>query len=88
MTTASMTMDEQSELLASVENLTERVLGDKHESLCGREFSREAWQLLGGELGLLAVALPEAIGGMGGSHHAHAILMEAFGRHLVAQPYL
>jgi alkylation response protein AidB-like acyl-CoA dehydrogenase len=89
MNAGSIAMDEeQAELLASVENLTERVLSDKHETLCGREFSREAWRLLGGELGLLAVALPDALGGMDASHHAHAILMEAFGRHLVCQPYL
>ncbi len=80
--------DEQRELLASLRELVERVLGDRHESLCGAGFSSETWQTLGGELGLLAASLPEAMGGMAAGQEADAILMEAFGKHLVSQPYL
>jgi len=80
--------DEHRELLASLRELVARVLGDKQESLCGAAFSRETWQTLGGELGLLAAALPEELGGMAAGAEADALLMEAFGRHLVSQPYL
>jgi len=80
--------NEQRELLASIGDLVERVLGDRHDVLCGTGCDRETWEKLGGELGLLAAALPEALGGMEAGPAAHAILMEGFGRHLVAQPYL
>ena len=56
--------NEQRELLASIGDLVERVLGDRHDVLCGTGCDRETWEKLGGELGLLAAALPEALGGM------------------------
>lgn len=80
--------EEHRELLASLEELVERVLTDRGESLCGRPFCRATWRLLGGDLGLLAAALPHALGGIGEAHHVQATLLEAFGRHLVAQPYI
>lgn len=48
---------------------------------------RETWRAFA-ELGWLALPLPEAHGGLGGSTVDAAVLMEAFGRHLVVEPYL
>jgi alkylation response protein AidB-like acyl-CoA dehydrogenase len=78
----------QSELLASIGELLERVLSDRREALCGAPFCRETWTMLGDELGLLGAALPEALGGMEAGAVAHGLLMEGFGRHLMAQPYV
>ncbi len=50
-------------------------------------FSAKVWRDFA-ELGWLTVPLPEAYGGFGGSVTDTAILMEAFGRGLVAEPYL
>jgi alkylation response protein AidB-like acyl-CoA dehydrogenase len=40
------------------------------------------------ELGWLGVALPEAVGGIGGGAVETMVMMEAFGRSLVVEPYL
>ncbi|MFV3371282.1 acyl-CoA dehydrogenase family protein [Pseudomonas sp. NY15435] len=48
----------------------------------------ECWQAFASELGILAAALPESLGGLGGSATEHLIVMEAFGRALVLEPYL
>jgi len=50
-------------------------------------FSRENWAKFA-ELGWLALPLPEDFGGFGGSPVETMILMEAFGRGLVAEPYV
>lgn len=50
-------------------------------------FSREHWARFA-ELGWLGVGVPEEYGGLGGSAVEQAILMEAFGRGLVVEPYL
>jgi alkylation response protein AidB-like acyl-CoA dehydrogenase len=50
-------------------------------------FSAEIWKRFA-ELGWLALPIPEAYGGLGGSAIEIGILMEAFGRGLVAEPYL
>jgi alkylation response protein AidB-like acyl-CoA dehydrogenase len=50
-------------------------------------FSREHWARFA-ELGWLGVGVPEEHGGLGGSAVEQAILMEAFGRGLVIEPYL
>jgi len=50
-------------------------------------WSRETWQAFA-DMGWLALPLPEAHGGLGGSTVDTAILMERFGRHLVVEPYL
>ena len=63
-------------------------MADRHEALCGAPFCRETWNMVGSDLGLLAAALPEALGGMEAGAAAHGILMKTFGRHLVSQPYL
>lgn len=50
-------------------------------------FSRENWRRFA-EFGWLAAPLPEAHGGLGGTALHLAVLMEAFGRGLVVEPYL
>jgi alkylation response protein AidB-like acyl-CoA dehydrogenase len=50
-------------------------------------FSRSDWRAFG-ELGWLALMVPEPLGGIGGSTEDAAILMEGFGRGLVAAPYV
>lgn len=50
-------------------------------------YSREHWQKFA-ELGWLAVPLPEADGGLGGSMTDTAIVSEQFGRALVVEPFL
>ncbi len=50
-------------------------------------FSRAHWATFA-ELGWLAMPLPEAHGGLGGGATEVAVLMEAFGRGLVLEPYL
>ncbi len=50
-------------------------------------FRREMWKTFA-DLGWLGVALPEAYGGSGGSAVEVMILMEAFGRALMVEPYL
>ena len=52
-----------------------------------RGFSRKTWKTFA-DLGWLGVALPEDYGGSGGSAIEVMILMEAFGRALVVEPYL
>ncbi|HKM63181.1 MAG TPA: acyl-CoA dehydrogenase family protein [Acidisphaera sp.] len=50
-------------------------------------FSRELWAQYA-ELGLLGLPFPEEYGGFGGGAVETAIVMEAFGRGLVIEPYL
>ena len=50
-------------------------------------YSEEMWQSFA-ELGLLAVPFPEELGGLGGGGIDLSIVMEAFGRGLVVEPYL
>ncbi|MEW5890958.1 MAG: acyl-CoA dehydrogenase family protein [Pseudomonadota bacterium] len=50
-------------------------------------FSRDTWRQFA-DLGLLALPFPEEYGGMGGNAVDTMIVMEAFGRGLVLEPYL
>ena len=50
-------------------------------------FSREIWKRFA-ELGWLALPIPDAHGGLGGSTVDVAVLMECFGRGLVVEPFL
>ena len=50
-------------------------------------WSRDNWRQFA-ELGWLGAALPEAVGGIGGSAVETLIVMEGFGRGLVVEPYL
>jgi alkylation response protein AidB-like acyl-CoA dehydrogenase len=56
-----------------------------HNSADG--FSRAHWRTFA-ELGWLGIALPESVGGFGGSAVDEGIVMEEFGRALVLEPYL
>lgn len=49
-------------------------------------FSEENWRAMA-DLGWLAVAVPEAYGGLGLSVRERAVIMESFGRGLVLEPY-
>lgn len=53
----------------------------------GAPFSAAHWSLFA-ELGWLAVPLPEACGGLGGSALDNAIVLEEFGRGLVLEPWI
>ncbi len=82
--------DEQKLLQESVGRFVEREYGfATRQKLAASEdgFSREIWAKFA-ELGWLALALPEADGGLGGSSFEVALLMEAFGRALVLEPYV
>jgi alkylation response protein AidB-like acyl-CoA dehydrogenase len=46
------------------------------------------WARFADELGLLGAALPERVGGSGGGAIEHMLIMEAFGKALVVEPYL
>ena len=50
-------------------------------------FSRDNWKQFA-ELGWLALPFPESVGGFGGTSVETMILMEAFGKGLVVEPYL
>ncbi|QRN93660.1 acyl-CoA dehydrogenase family protein [Archangium violaceum] len=50
-------------------------------------FSRELWATFA-EMGLLGVELPEQHGGIGGTFQDLAIVLEAFGRGMVVEPFL
>jgi len=50
-------------------------------------FSRENWRTFAG-LGWLGIAFPEARGGFGGTAVETMILMEAFGKGLVLEPFV
>ena len=81
--------DEQQLLKDSVERFIERSYPfDKRRknSKTDEGFSRENWKQFA-ELGWLAVGLPEDQGGFGGAREV-AVLMEAFGRGLVTEPWL
>ncbi len=55
--------------------------------LAGGGFSREVWNQFA-ELGLLGLPFDESEGGLGAGAVELLIVMEAFGRHLVLEPYL
>jgi pimeloyl-CoA dehydrogenase small subunit len=82
--------NEQKLLKDSVESL----LSDRYDFEARRKyaqelngFSRKLWKQYA-ELGLLALPLEEKYGGIGGTPVDSMILMEAFGRALVLEPYL
>ncbi len=82
--------DDQSLLKDSVE----RLLADRYDfeqrnkHLAERDgWSREQWRQYA-EMGLLALPFAESDGGLGGSAVETMIVMEAFGRALVLEPYL
>jgi pimeloyl-CoA dehydrogenase small subunit len=82
---------EEQELLR---NSVARFLADNYSFETFRNVSRSEpgwrraiWKQFA-ELGLLGASLPEAFGGLGGSAVETMIVMEAFGRALVVEPYV
>jgi alkylation response protein AidB-like acyl-CoA dehydrogenase len=81
---------EQQQLRDSVERwVTQSYPFEARRKLIASElgFSRDNWRQFA-ELGWLGAALPEEFGGIGGSAIETLIVMEAFGRGLVVEPYL
>jgi alkylation response protein AidB-like acyl-CoA dehydrogenase len=82
--------DEQQLLRDSARRFVERSYGiEDRRALAASEagFSDDHWRTFA-ELGWLAVAVPEAHDGAGGGMSEIAVLMEAFGRGLVLEPFL
>jgi len=85
------TYSEEQELLR---NSVARFLADNYSFETFKKVSRgelgwrpECWKQFA-ELGLLGAAIPEAYGGLGGGAVETMIVMEAFGRALVVEPYV
>jgi alkylation response protein AidB-like acyl-CoA dehydrogenase len=82
--------DEQRLLRESVDRfITETYDADHRKRVAGEPlgFSPAIWKQFA-DLGWLALPIPEAYDGLGGSAIETGILMEAFGRGLVSEPYL
>src|SRR6187431_2618193 len=82
--------DEQRLLRESADRfVNETYTADHRRKVAGDPlgFSAEIWQQFA-ELGWLAMPIAEAHGGLGGGAIEIGILMEAFGRGLVSEPYL
>ncbi len=82
--------EEQNALRDALTRQLERSYGfDKRKQIVASDIgiSDKVWQQLA-ELGALAVALPEAHGGLGGNAVDTMVVMHALGRRLVVEPYL
>jgi alkylation response protein AidB-like acyl-CoA dehydrogenase len=82
--------DEQRLLRESADRFVTETYDADHRRRMASEplgFSTAIWKQFA-ELGWLALPVPEAYGGLGGGAIDIGILMEAFGRGLVAEPYL
>src|SRR3954453_238027 len=82
--------DEQRLLRESVERFVGETYNADHRKKLANDplgFSAEIWKQFA-ELGGLPLPIPEAYGGLGGGAVEIGILMEAFGRGLVSEPYL
>src|SRR5579863_4803636 len=82
--------DEQRLLRESVDRFIAETYDADHRRRVAADplgFSSEIWKQFA-ELGWLALPIDEAYGGLGGGAVETGILMEAFGRGLVTEPYL
>src|SRR6202046_4923036 len=82
--------DEQRLLRESVDRFIAETYDADHRRRVAADplgFSPEIWKQFA-ELGWLALPIDEAHGGLGGGAIETGILMEAFGRGLVSEPYL
>src|SRR5436190_10170075 len=82
--------DEQRLLRESVDRFIAETYDADHRRRIANDplgFSPEIWKQFAG-LGWLALPISEAYGGLGGGAVEIGILMEAFGRGLVSEPYL
>src|SRR5215475_13801190 len=85
-----LTLSEEQEMLRDgLTRFVQESYGfDQRRALVGSEqgFSTEHWQTFG-ELGWLALGLPEEVGGIPCSFIELSLVMEAFGSGLVLEPY-
>jgi alkylation response protein AidB-like acyl-CoA dehydrogenase len=82
--------EEEQLLRESVDRLVERDYGFEKRLQAAKTqpgFRPDIWAMFA-ELGWLGLLLPESAGGFGGGARHSAILMEAFGRALVTEPFL
>ena len=82
--------DEQRLLRESADRFVNETYDADHRRRLANDplgFSAEIWKQFA-DLGWLALPIPEAHGGLGGGAIEIGILMEAFGRGLVSEPYL
>ena len=82
--------DEQRLLRESADRFVSETYDSDHRRRQANDplgFSAAIWKQFS-ELGWLALPIPEAYGGLGGGAIETGILMEAFGRGLVSEPYL
>ena len=82
--------DEQRLLRESAERFVAASYDADHRRKTAKDplgFSPEVWKQFA-ELGWLALPIPEQFGGLGGGPVEIGILMEAFGRGLVSEPYI
>src|SRR5882672_4867769 len=82
--------DEQRMLRESAERFVAETYNADHRRRLANDplgFSAEIWKQFA-ELGWLALPIPETYDGLGGGAVEIGILMEAFGRGLVSEPYL
>lgn len=82
--------DEQRLLRESAERFVSETYNADHRRRLANDplgFSAEIWKQFA-ELGWLALPIPEAYDGLGGGAVEIGLLMEAFGRGLVSEPYL
>jgi alkylation response protein AidB-like acyl-CoA dehydrogenase len=82
--------DEQRLLRESADRFVSETFTAEHRRRTANDplgFSRAIWKQFA-DLGWLALPIPETHGGLGGGAIEIGILMEAFGRGLVAEPYL
>ena len=82
--------DEQRMLRESVDRFVGETYTADHRRKLANDplgFSADIWKQFA-ELGWLALPIPEGYGGLGGGAIEIGILMEAFGRGLVSEPYL
>lgn len=82
--------DEQRLLRESADRFVSETYTAEHRRRAANEplgFSATIWKQFA-DLGWLALPIPEAHGGLGGGAIETGILMEAFGRGLVSEPYL
>jgi hypothetical protein len=84
----------QTELERALHEPLERFLSDRYDfqtrkkRLAGGAWQPDMWHSFASELGVLGAALPESAGGLGGGPAEIGAIMQAFGRHLVVEPFL
>jgi alkylation response protein AidB-like acyl-CoA dehydrogenase len=80
---------EQAAILDALRRYTAKEYGleRRHAWAAAQDFSRHAWAFFA-ELGLLALPLPEAAGGLGGDSADVMVVMEGLGEALMLEPYL